>query len=57
MFGILDWAIQEIEHIDTQTRNLLCMTENFHRNSYVDRLHLQRKCGGRDLKSIEIAYE
>ena len=36
MFGILDWTIQEIEHIHTQTRKMLCMTENFHRNSDID---------------------
>ena len=45
-FGTLDCTIQEIEHIDTQTRKILCMTENFHRNSDVDRLYLQRKRGG-----------
>ena len=33
------------------------MTGNFHRNSDVDRLYLQRKCGGKDLKSIRIAHE
>ena len=54
-FGILDWTIQEIEHIDTQIRKILCMTGNFHRNSDVDRLYLQRKRGGRDLRSIQIA--
>ena len=52
MFGILDWTIQEIEQIDTQTRKILSMTGNFHRNSDVDWLYLQRKCGGRGLKSV-----
>ena len=33
------------------------MTGNFHRNSDVDRLYLQRKCGGKDLKLIRIAHE
>ena len=33
------------------------MTGNFHRNSDVDRLYVQRKKGGRGLKSIQIAYE
>ena len=56
MFGILDWTIQETEHIDTQTRKILCMTGNFHRND-IDWLYLQRKFGGRGLKSIQIAYE
>ena len=31
------------------------MTKNFHRNSDVDRLYLQRKNGGRSLTSIKIA--
>ena len=35
-FSILDWTIQEIEHIDTQTGKMLCMTGNFQRNSDVD---------------------
>ena len=56
-FGILDWTIQEIEQIDTQTRKIFCMTGNCHRNSDVDRLYLQRKRGGRGLKSVPIAYE
>ena len=57
VFVILDWTIQEIEHIDTQTRKILCMTGKFYRNSDVDRLYLQRKRGCRGLKSIRIAYE
>ena len=56
-FGILDWTIQEIGHIDTQIRKILCTTGNFHRNSDIDRLYLQRKRGSRSLKSIRIAYE
>ena len=56
-FGLLDWNKGEIEQIDIRTRKLLCMTGNFHRNSDVDRLYVQRKKGGRGLKSIQIAYE
>ena len=56
-FGILDWTIQEIEHIDTQNRKMLCMTGNFQRSSDVDRLYLQRKCDGRGLNSIRIANQ
>ena len=33
------------------------MTENFHRNSDIDKLNLPRKMGGRGLKSIKLAYE
>ena len=33
------------------------MIGSFHRNSDVDRLYVQRKKGGRGLKSIQVAYE
>ena len=56
-FGILDWIIQEIEHIDTQTRKILSMTRNFQRNSDIDWLYLLRKRADRGLKSIRIAYK
>ena len=55
--GILNWTLQEIQQIDIQTRRILRITGNFHRNSYADWLYLQRKCGGRDLKLMQIAYE
>ena len=54
-FGLLNWTIQEIEDIDISTRKILCMTGNFHKNSDIDRLYLERKNGGRGLKSIKIA--
>ena len=56
-FGIICWTIQEIENSDIITRKILSMTENFHRNSDIDRLYLPRKMGGRRLKSIKLAYE
>ena len=56
-FGLLNWTKDEIEHIDIQTRKILCMTGNFHRNSDIDRLYLQRKNGGRGLKCIRTSYE
>ena len=56
-FGLLDWNKGEIVQIDIRTRNLLCMTGNFHRNSDVDRFYVQRKKGCRGLKSIQVAYE
>ena len=56
-FGLLDWTKDEIEQIDIKTRKTLCMIGSFHRNSDVDRLYVQRKKGGRGLKSIQIAYE
>ena len=56
-FGLLDWTKAEIKQIDIKTRKTLCMIGSFHRNSDVDRLYVQRKKGGRGLKSIQIAYE
>ena len=56
-FGLLNWTINEIEQIDIKTRNILCMTGNFHRNSDIDRLYLKRKNGGRGFKCIKTTYE
>ena len=33
------------------------MTGNFHRNSDIDRLYLPGKMGGKELKSMKLAYE
>ena len=55
-FGLLNWTIKGIEYIGFSTRKILCMTYNFHRNSDIDQLYLQRTTGGRGLKSIKIAY-
>ena len=54
--GILDWSIAEIENIDKKTRNILCMTGSFHRNSDKDRLYLKMIDGGRGLKCFEESY-
>ena len=55
--GILDWTIQEIRDIDIKTRKILSMNASFHPNSDIDRLYIQRKNGGRGLRSIETMYE
>ena len=52
-FGLLNQTINEIEQIDMKTRKVLCITGNFHQNSGIDRLCLQRKNDGRDLKCIK----
>ena len=44
--GILEWTLQEIEEVDKKTRKLLCTSDNFHRNSDVDRLYVKKKDGG-----------
>ena len=54
-FGIVDWTIREIENLDT--RKILNMTENFNRNSDIDRLYLPRRNGGRGLKNVKALYE
>ena len=46
-----------IENLDIITRKILNMTENFQRNSNIDRLYLPRKMGGRWLNYIKLAYE
>ena len=52
-FGLLNEAINEIEQIDMKTRKVLCVTGNFHQNSGIDRLYLQRKNDDRGLKCIK----
>ena len=55
--GILEWKIKELEDIDKRTRKILCMTGNFHGNSDVDRLYVQRSEGGRGIKSFESSFK
>ena len=56
-FGIICWAIQEIENLDIIIRKILNMTGNFYQNSDFGKLYLPRKMGGRGLKSVKLAYE
>ena len=44
--GIIDWTIADIEQMDIKTRKILSMTGNFHPNSDVDRLYINRTKGG-----------
>ena len=55
--GILEWNIKEMEDIDKQTRKILCMTGNFHRNSDADRLYVKRSDGGRGIKSFGSSFK
>ena len=50
-FGILGWTIRDIENLDITMRKILNMTENFNRNSDIDRLYLTHRKGGRGLKN------
>ena len=55
--GILEWSIKEINDIDIKTRKILTMTGSLHPNSDVDKLYINRKEGGRGLKSVQILFE
>ena len=55
--GVLDWTIGEIKDIDIKTRKILTLTRNFHPNSDVDRLYMQRSFGGRGLRQVQSSYE
>ena len=52
-FGILDWSIQDIKDLDIKTRKQLTMSGNFHPNSDIDLLYIQRNLGGTGLRQIQ----
>ena len=52
-FGILDWSIQGVKDLDIKTRKQLTMSGNFHPNSDIDLLYIQRNLGGRGLRQIQ----
>ena len=56
-FGILDWSIQDIKDLDIKTRKQLTMSGNFHPNSDIDLLYIQRNQGGRGLQQIQRVFE
>ena len=55
--GILKWTKKEINDLDIATRKSICMSGGFHQASDIDRLYVERKKGGRGLRSIEDIYE
>ena len=55
--GVLDWTIGEIKDIDIKTRKILTLTRNFHSNSDVDRLYMQKSFRGRGLRQVQSSYE
>ena len=55
--GVLDWTIGEIMDIDIKTRKILTLTRNFHPNSDVNRLYMQKSLGGRGLIQVPSSYE
>ena len=56
-FGILDWSIQDIKDLDIKTRKQLTMSGNFHPNSDIDLLYIQRNLSGRGLRQIQRVFE
>ena len=54
--GILEWSIKEINDTDIKTRKILTMTGSLHPNSDVNKLYINRKEGGRGLKSVQILF-
>ena len=55
--GILEWSIKEINDIDIKTHKILTIAGSLHPNSDVNKLHINRKEGGRGLKSVQILFE
>ena len=55
--GILKGCIKEINDIDIKTRKVLTMSGSLHPNSDVDKQYIDRKKGGRGLKSVQILFE
>ena len=46
-----------MKQIDFKTRKILTMTGNFHSNSEIDTLYVDRKSGSRELCSTKIMFE
>ena len=55
--GILNWTKKEMRDLDIVTRKIMNMAGAFHTAGDVDRLYVERKNGGRRLKSVEDMYE
>ena len=51
--GILIWTKKEIRDIDIASRNMLTIAGGFHKASDIDRLYVERKNGGRGIRSID----
>ena len=54
---VVNWTTDDIKQIDIKTRKILTITGNFHPNSDIDKLYVDRKSGGRGLCSIKIMFE
>ena len=56
-FGISEWTKTEPEDVDKRVRRIMTMNMGFNKHSDVDRIILQRKCGGRGLICIKDFHE
>ena len=56
MIGILKWTKKEINDLNIATREIIMMTNGFHQASDIDHLYVDRKKGGRGLRSTEDMY-
>ena len=52
-FGISKWTKQELEDLDKKVTKIMTMNKGFNKHSDVDRIFLQRKCGGKGLICIK----
>ena len=51
--GILQWKESELKNVDRKSRKTMTMYGALHPKSYVDRLYIKRKEGGRGLMNVE----
>ena len=56
-FNIINCKMEELKKLDRKTRKFLTMAKMHHPKADVDRLHIPRKAGGRDLLQLEITYK
>ena len=55
--GVLNWTTNNIKQIEIKTRKNLTMTGNVYPNSDIDKLYVDKKSGGKELRSIKIMFE
>ena len=51
--GIINWKVDELKIMDRTTRKTLAIHRALHPKSYIERLYLKRKHGGKGLISIK----
>ncbi|KAJ8944323.1 hypothetical protein NQ318_016130 [Aromia moschata] len=52
-FGIVKWSVTDLNELDRLTRRLITKFRHLHTNSFVIRLYLPRRRGGRSLLNIK----